>query len=478
MNFFFRISQKILFHALVFFLFFTLMFDFKIAFFVTLGCLLVSKLRFFNIKILSFVSFATWLFIPFFWQIERNINFLSSCDFGTILLYRLMILGLISLTAYLLMLFKFKYQELCFLLFSAVLFYIFYSEGSAESKITQLGRYFLGAYKYFILPIAFLIFYQKKSLTNDTWIMKIKKIPLILPAWNIRAVLPIGYAHELDLYDEALDKEKYVNSLKSSSRLIILSLATLVLIGFIKFIIYQQKEMAYFQFKLINYFSAPEYLHIQDVAKGYDDAILINKTPVTKWISLILGFICIYAERIFVLNVSVIIARFMGYDLPSSFNEPWKAKTISQFYGRFLYYYNQVLMILFVYPLRQVLYFIKDKVDRFYLSLVLGITIGGFYFHFFVRDFERIFYDGFWRTLIAYLPTLCYFLSIGLVIVWSQFISHKSLEKYFTIKNHFIKIVMYLFIWSFVYNMYVATFHAHTSLEKYLIYLKGLFDYQ
>lgn len=467
--------ESLLFHYLVFFLFFILLFNFKIAALICALCFLTVRLRFLNKNILHIISLVAWLFVPFFWQIENKINFLSGYSFVTIVFLRVCTISIICTIAYFLMSLNSKKVVITYLCINSLMFYIFYSNIIDKVLIVQIGQYFLSTYKYFILPISFLIFYQEKSIQTNSWFLKLQKIPLMLPAWNIRPVLPIGYAQDLDMYDNKIDNDSYVNSLKSSTRLIFFSILTLVIIAIIKFIIYQQKEIYYFQLKIVNKFNFPEFLYIQDIAKGYEQALLINQSVLKKWLSIILGFIYIYADRIFMLNVYVIMARFSGYNLVSSFNEPWKAKSIGQFYGRILYYYNQVLMVIFVSPLKQLLHFIPNKIYRFYLSLILGITIGGFYFHFFVRDFERTFEASFYDTVFKYMPTLLYFFSISIVIVWSQYISHKSLEKYLVIKNQFLKVIFYLVVWSLIYNIFVATFHARTTFDKYILYFLGLF---
>lgn len=466
---------EILFHYLFLFLFISTIYGKTIGTIIAISVSAIGILRIKKYNLLWIISLLAWLFIPFLWQYENHIkNILSEAPYF-IYAFRFCVVLLIYSIA-MLLISKNSYKTLFIYLISNICLYaVFYSFSSEENLFVLLGRYFLNVYKYFIVPISYGIFY--KPVEKYSFFKKLKKISLFLPAWNLRPVLPISYASDLDQYDHQINTAELKKSLQSASRLTIITLACFVILIFIRFFFYQNQFFYYYNLSIKNEYPQWSFVKIAELSAGYEAAFEVNKTFYQKGLSIILSFVNMYAQIVLMLNISVILARACGYQIKSTFNQPWLATSISQFYGKILYYYNHALMNLFVIPINESLQFIKHKLIRFYISLFLGILIGGFYFHLFVRDFERIFRTNFIDTLYSYLPTLFYFSAISFIVTISYLPFFNFWPKAYIHLPRWVKIIFYFFVWCLVYNLYVATHHAKASFTQYLDYILGLLPF-
>jgi hypothetical protein len=166
------------------------------------------------------------------------------------------------------------------------------------------------------------------------------------------------------------------------------------------------------------------YLHIPTSEQAL--ALSVQRTPAAWhlcWESLILSFFEL------ILSVSVmghrIIAccRLAGFNALRNTYRPLSAPSVMEFFNRFYYYFKELLVDLFFYPVF-LRYWKKHKRLRMAFATAAAAFFGNGFYHF-MRDWQIIQNLGFWKALVNYQTMIFYntALTVGLCI--SQLRMHR-----------------------------------------------------
>lgn len=351
-----------------------------------------------------------------------------------------------------------------FLVFSIGLYGFYAEEVSPQNWAQRTFNLFLTAYKFFVFPLCFLIF---ADASVGRRIERLKEIFLMLPFWSVATVTPVTFGSDRKRFEEVLQNPFDVDHLRAASRLAIYMLLTLGGLVLVHFLVLGSPEFTHFNSKFQNPFT--DHLNIPTLDRGFSSAAADSDSVVSRWAAVVLTFVLAYAHLTIFMNSIVICARLAGIPMPSNFNQPWKAKSFGEFYGRILYYYGRILTQIFQPVFKYTTQSIRNRLLRARLALFLALFVGGFYLHF-IRDFKKVFRESFLETFLYYLPTAFYFGTIAFVIVaTSGFLKFARWRI-----PQSIRVIAQLIVWSLVYSIYMATFHVRTDIETYSNYMRGL----
>lgn len=134
----------------------------------------------------------------------------------------------------------------------------------------------------------------------------------------------------------------------------------------------------------------------------------------TFGLSHIIGIFLVHGQMI------VAIAHLCGYRLTDYSDEPWKATSFANFFGRLMYYYNYIILTYFYFPALQLTKrWNLSREARIVLCLPFSIFVGGFLYHF-MRDSYRPFQYGVAETVDFYIRNLMpYMLYLSVTLTFS-----------------------------------------------------------
>jgi len=111
-------------------------------------------------------------------------------------------------------------------------------------------------------------------------------------------------------------------------------------------------------------------------------------------------------------------ARLAGYNLLRNTYRPFSSRSIAEFWGRYYYYFKEMLLNLFYFP-AFFGYFRSQPRLRAAFATFMAAGVGNALFHF-VREVDRVTTLGLWQALIGFQTYLFYCLVLSAGIVASQ----------------------------------------------------------
>jgi len=140
------------------------------------------------------------------------------------------------------------------------------------------------------------------------------------------------------------------------------------------------------------------------------------------WASVIAHF----AETLLALTVTgnIIIAccRMAGFYALRNTYRPLEARTVAEFWNRYYYYFKELLVDFFFFPVFT-RHFKQYRRLRMFAATMTAATLGNMLYHFF-RDYQDVSQMGLWRALAGFRVYAFYATALGLGIGVSQLRSH------------------------------------------------------
>jgi hypothetical protein len=135
-----------------------------------------------------------------------------------------------------------------------------------------------------------------------------------------------------------------------------------------------------------------------------------------RWASLILGFF----ESILAVSIMghqiIAVCRFAGFNALRNTYRPLSSTTLAEFFNRFYYYFKELLVDFFFYPVF-LRYFKQHRRLRMAFATFSAVVFGNSFYHF-MRDWQIIRQVGIWQAMVSYEASLvyCLILAAGLTI--------------------------------------------------------------
>lgn len=171
-------------------------------------------------------------------------------------------------------------------------------------------------------------------------------------------------------------------------------------------------------------------------------------------------------------------ARFVGFDIFRNTYKPYNAKSFHDFFVRYFYYYNQLILNFFFFPIYRNLIFLKNKNYRIYITIFLSIFCGAFLIHL-SREPHRFFIfkniNDYIIFVACYLP---YIFGLAFSLTLSVFLERQGTFKNWKLPDHpslkYIRFLFYLLIYSVIHSLH--TNHHMLNLREQIIFILRLFN--
>lgn len=124
-------------------------------------------------------------------------------------------------------------------------------------------------------------------------------------------------------------------------------------------------------------------------------------------------------------GIIVAIVRMTGYSAPRQVYRPLQSRSFAELLRRILYYYSELLLVMFILPIHRELRFLKSKNIRQFISITAGVTLGGICYHF-SRDFLPYANYGLTKAMPHLLSLIPYFIIMGALSASSVYLRRKK----------------------------------------------------
>ena len=119
-------------------------------------------------------------------------------------------------------------------------------------------------------------------------------------------------------------------------------------------------------------------------------------------------------------HIIIAIIRMCGFKALRNTYRPLASRTIAEFWNRFFYYFKELLVEFFFYPVF-FRYFKNRPLLRMYTATMAAAFFGNFLFHF-MRDIFYVIELGFFEAMIAFHSYFAYSFVLGNAIFLSQWV--------------------------------------------------------
>ena len=163
-------------------------------------------------------------------------------------------------------------------------------------------------------------------------------------------------------------------------------------------------------------FESPQGLRLPDL----DGLIQTGRFPVWYmcWASLLANFIQTVLLMTVTGNMFVACCRMAGFRALRNTYRPFQAASIAEFWNRYYYYFKELLVDFFFYPV-YIRYFKRHRRVRMFAATLAAATFGNIIYHF-LRDINLVFTLGPWKAIAGYRVYAVYTLLLGCGIGISQ----------------------------------------------------------
>jgi hypothetical protein len=136
------------------------------------------------------------------------------------------------------------------------------------------------------------------------------------------------------------------------------------------------------------------------------------------WASLLADFIYTALSLTIWGNTIVACCRMAGFRALRNTYRPFQAASIAEFWNRYYYYFKELLVDFFFYPV-YTRYFKRHRRVRMFAATLAAATFGNMLYHFF-RDIDFVFKLGPWKAIAGFRVYALYTLALGCGIGISQ----------------------------------------------------------
>ncbi len=159
-------------------------------------------------------------------------------------------------------------------------------------------------------------------------------------------------------------------------------------------------------------------LAIPDVREAIADYLGPGLPWHVRWLSLICDFFEAILRLAIFGHVIVASARLVGYDLPRNTYRPLAARNIAEFWGRYYYYFKELMLNLFYFPTFLTCFRAHPRL-RAAFATFMAAGVGNLLFHF-LRELDRIADLGLPQAIVGLQTYAFYCLALSIGIVVSQ----------------------------------------------------------
>lgn len=203
-----------------------------------------------------------------------------------------------------------------------------------------------------------------------------------------------------------------------------------------------------------------------------------NESALTLLLTLFFSSFTYLFSSFFVFGQTIVaIARMCGFNLPEYIDKPWKSSSFADFFTRVMYYYNIIIINIFLYPtLDFIKGYFKNKKLAMLISLNWALIFGGLFARL-LKDINAIYKYGYWGALHRSLYTsLPYLVVLAMAVTASLYFSEKKSLK--DPPNRLFRMFFYIFIYGLINPLnFSGIFGGLTEMGKF--YMKivtlGLF---
>jgi hypothetical protein len=148
-----------------------------------------------------------------------------------------------------------------------------------------------------------------------------------------------------------------------------------------------------------------------------------------NWATLIANFMFEILYLAVAGHIIIAIIRMCGFNALRNTWRPLSAPSIAEFWNRFYYYFKELLVEFFFYPVF-VRHFKKHPKLRMYAATLAAAGFGNFLFHFF-KDIHYIIELGFFQAIAAFQTYIfyCFLLGTGIFLSQQHQVKHKHKPK-------------------------------------------------
>jgi hypothetical protein len=169
------------------------------------------------------------------------------------------------------------------------------------------------------------------------------------------------------------------------------------------------------------YFS--QFVHGYLAIPTFQDALLRSVRHLPEpWHVCWASLVCAFLEAAFGLAIGghriVACVRMAGFHALRNTYRPLSSPTISEFWNRYYFYFKELLVDFFFYPVFLIFPKIPKKL-RLVLATFAAAGFGNAFYHF-IRDLHFIYEKGFWNALVGYQVYLFYCFVLAAAIAVSQ----------------------------------------------------------
>lgn len=107
-----------------------------------------------------------------------------------------------------------------------------------------------------------------------------------------------------------------------------------------------------------------------------------------------------------------------GFNILRNTYKPLRARTLSEFWNRFYYYFKELLVEFFFFP-TFTRYFKRHRQIRMFVATMAAATLGNMIYHF-LRDYKYVAEMGLWKALVGFQTYTFYAIVLGVGIGISQ----------------------------------------------------------
>lgn len=186
--------------------------------------------------------------------------------------------------------------------------------------------------------------------------------------------------------------------------------------------------------------------------------------------SLFLGWLL---KHFISLTIVVSLVKISGISIPNAMNFSGIYRNFYSFLGSFHYYYNLILVELFIYPIDK--YLRKWKISTNLsqaLASALGIFIFGFLYHFISKP-RSLLRVGALEYFQTYYKTIPYFLGLALAVGFSIGLERKFQKKTFWARS--VSILLYLFLYGLIWQFIFGYRFPENDIHAKFNFIKKLF---
>jgi hypothetical protein len=167
-------------------------------------------------------------------------------------------------------------------------------------------------------------------------------------------------------------------------------------------------------------------------------------------------------------NMFTLFIRVFGYNIPNSFNEPWKARSFSDFMSRMFHYYSQCITYLFYFPLLERWRASRKirPIDQLWIAFA-SIFLFGIIFHV-TREYWMVLQTSLTLAKVFWRGMICYSLAASILVCLSFVVERFDVTRRIPFVYRF---PVYLFLYAILFtigNLETDTLSVRWAFLKFL----------